>query len=720
MQPGRALRTSEPTWLPSRQAPSIRRSSFAPPVQRKLTVGVAGDEHEQEADRVAEHVMRAPLEPGGFAPRPVPAIQRKCAGCEDEEQAQRAPLAVEAPQPDASVHGGLDRVRASGGAPLPAPTLTFMQERFGHDFSRVRVHDGALAAESAAALSARAFTVGHDVVFNRGQYAPFSTDGRKLIAHELTHVVQQRTGASPLIQRSACEPSQESNPPAQYTLKYDKNKNALSNLLPLMSAGRELRGEKRVIEVHGFSSSEEEAWVACSRAVGVRQYLSQLGIHVSLFEHPKTDDGVNAPAENQRVVIRLVSAATSITTTQDNPPPKPDEAAPENRAAPAVHLGPTVDAYGLTVGPEGVPREKWSEESEQRQRRAGNIAAADAIRACRLTGNCSSILTHAEAERFMAKMQQALAIYEAAHPASTPPAKEPSRAGLPAIPPQQSPIEAPPESGVRLKLDLSPKALVEVGVGGGSAAQLAVMIGEVAAPVLAAVYVAVAAYVLVKYIEWMRWIQQMGFVIMTDPFQACITGCHVGGAPPGKEPSLLERFPPGPNPILPWIAGGVAATSPTPGARTGPLPLPQIVPNLRRCPPNDCDPKAIPRMSSGTSESDRHNAVADTITMPNLQGKDICVGGRALDAFSGSDVIWEIKAHDLRMPGYGDPNLVQKTIDEIIADAKAKQKAVEDCGYKFKLYINDPYLADEVRGRNPGFSVESPPKPLVPPKMFGQ
>jgi hypothetical protein len=72
-----------------------------------------------------------------------------------------------------------------------------MEPRFGHDFSRVRVHTDARAAESAEAVHATAYTVGRDVVFGAGQYAPQSEAGRRLLAHELAHVVQQDSGALP-------------------------------------------------------------------------------------------------------------------------------------------------------------------------------------------------------------------------------------------------------------------------------------------------------------------------------------------------------------------------------------------------------------------------------------------------------------------------------------------------------------------------------------------
>lgn len=87
-------------------------------------------------------------------------------------------------------------VLASDGQPLDDATRAFMEPRFGHDFGAVRVHTDSQAAESAEAVSARAYTVGSDVVFGEGEYAPGSSEGQRLIAHELTHVVQFSTTTS--------------------------------------------------------------------------------------------------------------------------------------------------------------------------------------------------------------------------------------------------------------------------------------------------------------------------------------------------------------------------------------------------------------------------------------------------------------------------------------------------------------------------------------------
>lgn len=149
-----------------------------------------------------------------FAPVQNSLIQRKCPNCSthsndgelDDDQKKRLNLqrraATEAALPDAPpiVHD----VLGAPGEPLDRETRTFMEPRFGHDFSNVRVHADSKAAESAQAVSALAYTVGHNIIFGTGQYAPDTKEGQRLLAHELTHVVQQASSAGPgmIIQRA--------------------------------------------------------------------------------------------------------------------------------------------------------------------------------------------------------------------------------------------------------------------------------------------------------------------------------------------------------------------------------------------------------------------------------------------------------------------------------------------------------------------------------------
>jgi hypothetical protein len=177
-----------------------KQTGGAPAIlQSKLQVNAPGDVYEQEADRVAERVMRMPE----------PRLQRAVADL-GESPARRNPQAPAAGlQPhrvQASDAEGMvappavgDALRSSG-RPLDPATRAFMEPRFGRGFGDVRIHTGPQADTAAASVQARAFTVGGDLVFAAGEHAPGSEGGKRLLAHELTHVVQQ-SGGRQLVQR---------------------------------------------------------------------------------------------------------------------------------------------------------------------------------------------------------------------------------------------------------------------------------------------------------------------------------------------------------------------------------------------------------------------------------------------------------------------------------------------------------------------------------------
>lgn len=169
--------------------PQTISAMHAPALQTKRRVGRADDAYEREADSVADRVMRMP-EPG---------VQRKCSACEEEETLQRKEAGTASGNVSAPPVVG--DVLSGAGRPLDGPVRSFMESRFGHDFSNVRVHTDGKAAESARSVNARAYTVGRDVVFGAGSYRPASSEGKRLIAHELTHVLQQKHTASSALQR---------------------------------------------------------------------------------------------------------------------------------------------------------------------------------------------------------------------------------------------------------------------------------------------------------------------------------------------------------------------------------------------------------------------------------------------------------------------------------------------------------------------------------------
>lgn len=184
------------------------RSSEQPIVRRKLVVGPADDRYEREADRVAKQVMTeigrgpAPVANGGEAVARVPqddeelALKRVARSPATDGAVRRNSIGADGGELDQSTTASIDSAR-SGGQPLEPTLRRSMEGAFGADFSSVRVHTGATADRLSADLGARAFTTGSDVFVRSSDYQPGSHAGRELLAHELTHVVQQG-GSRPL------------------------------------------------------------------------------------------------------------------------------------------------------------------------------------------------------------------------------------------------------------------------------------------------------------------------------------------------------------------------------------------------------------------------------------------------------------------------------------------------------------------------------------------
>ena len=188
-------------------------------IQTKRTSDAPGDVSEQQADHVAEQVMRMP----NSQPQAACLCGGECAQCQmgqqgEEHEHPRAEQVQASDGGDGAIPPGVHEVLRSPGQPLDASTRAFMEPRFGHDFSHVRVHTGAQAAKSAQAVSARAYTVGHDIVFAEGEYSPEISGGRQLLAHELTHVVQQGAGRMARLQRQG---GQEARPASQIDSRAD-------------------------------------------------------------------------------------------------------------------------------------------------------------------------------------------------------------------------------------------------------------------------------------------------------------------------------------------------------------------------------------------------------------------------------------------------------------------------------------------------------------------
>ena len=165
-------------------------------MQTKVAVSNPGDRHEQEADRISQQAMRMP-EPRFQVACSCGGGRSRCqTGQPSQEHERLQPKRLQPGNVGQTVPPTIREVLASPGQPLDAAARAFFEPRFGYDFSRVRVHAGPRAAEAAGSISADAFTAGQHVVMGRGHTSAQSVGTRWLLAHELTHIIQQADGRS--------------------------------------------------------------------------------------------------------------------------------------------------------------------------------------------------------------------------------------------------------------------------------------------------------------------------------------------------------------------------------------------------------------------------------------------------------------------------------------------------------------------------------------------
>lgn len=225
------------------QSKKNNSSFFKSVIQKKLSVGSANDSYEVEADQVADKVMKM-SEPSPHIAHTGALLQRKCAACEQEEKLQMKPL-VETISPliqrSSTENGGFapnhveNQINSSkgGGNSMDHETKNFMESRFGTDFSNVKIHTGSEAVQMSRELNAQAFAVGNDIYFNEGKYNPTSDSGKHLLAHELTHTVQQgnQVQRKPDIQLyGGCTTSQDTTINADHATARTMLSNAISTV----------------------------------------------------------------------------------------------------------------------------------------------------------------------------------------------------------------------------------------------------------------------------------------------------------------------------------------------------------------------------------------------------------------------------------------------------------------------------------------------------------
>ncbi|MBD2340804.1 DUF4157 domain-containing protein [Calothrix sp. FACHB-156] len=192
-----SLRLTTSSLPEKAQRDAIRRKTFGrntPQIQTKLTIGEPGDKYEQEADRVAAQVVSQINSSASVQTAKNNQLQMK-------PMVQRVSNHGMTASPD--LETSIQQARGSG-QPLADSIKSPMEEAFGADFSGVKIHTNTQADQLNQSIQAKAFTTGEDVFFRQGEYNPASRTGQQLIAHELTHVVQQNGGSvqrSPFVQR---------------------------------------------------------------------------------------------------------------------------------------------------------------------------------------------------------------------------------------------------------------------------------------------------------------------------------------------------------------------------------------------------------------------------------------------------------------------------------------------------------------------------------------
>jgi Domain of unknown function (DUF4157) len=219
----RISKSSEPN------SPSVSKPLF---LQPRLSINQPNDIYEQEADAMADKVMRMQANEYVFLKSASNIIQRKCSECEEEDkhvQKKGKTSTIGGMSAPSVVHEAIN----TGGQSLDAGTRSFMEARFGYDLGNVRVHDDSLAHQSSHEINALAYTLGNHVAFASGQYKPDTDTGKKLLAHELTHVMQQEGSDSNFIQRDGADDVEEESARQGERFRAERRRN-LTKAIDLM------------------------------------------------------------------------------------------------------------------------------------------------------------------------------------------------------------------------------------------------------------------------------------------------------------------------------------------------------------------------------------------------------------------------------------------------------------------------------------------------------
>ena len=325
-------------------------------IQTKLRIGAPNDKYEQEADRIADQVMRMP-EPQAQGVTQVSGqtqIQRTCPECKEEEeesiqtkslsgqitpliQRQEGPeeeLEEEDEETDIMTKSNADPQAASSniqsqlnaskgsGSPLPKDTQTSMESAFGADFSGVRVHTDSNSVQMNRGLNAQAFTHGNDVYFNKGKYNPETNSGKQLLGHELSHVVQQSVNSSDrqmVHQRSKGPGVRKAMVEVRWT---DDDRKFYHRVINAIARSRSFRGVPKASLWQPFDDPSFSIFRRLSRKIPLLKKGSLIKLRVSALFDPTVFHGqvTGALVETEQTARLRETKITGVLTPRETIP----------------------------------------------------------------------------------------------------------------------------------------------------------------------------------------------------------------------------------------------------------------------------------------------------------------------------------------------------------------------------------------------------------------
>jgi hypothetical protein len=643
-----------------------------------LTVSSPSEPAELEAEALAARVMAPPV--GTTTPVRVGAadaghVHRRCAECDEEHDRKDAagPEGEIRRSADGAPRAAPKRLLDGGGQPLPAAEREFFEARFGHDFSRVRIHADEHAARSASELSASAFTLKNDIAFAHGRYQPGSDRGRHLLAHELAHVVQQGEAApiagagrspaptspgAPRIARqvdggapptTAARAGAGASPPATMDRRPAEALNDPN--FPLQAGCLAVRGACPQFPVSGGvvdRAEVEHRWNEECRSS--TQYQGP-DIWPTAEECKLATTGAPLSADQVAELQKLVNDVAAIATNGGLSREELDDAAHAIGIARIAleRAGVSGEALTKAMASPAKPAGPSSVSRPDVLLAGGGALAARVATGASVTGGA------------------------AAAGASTATA-----AGT-----------ATTSTGVTLSVVGESAA---AGAAGSASAGTAATVGTASAATVAGavVIVAAAAAVVVGLSLLLRRYAQQN-TVRVDPVTPRLF----------KEArDQLKRVRDRPaDKAAPRVA-------PPPGKSSQPQPDPDVdIDEVPEETERDCDkqakepcvPAPIIRKGGNSKFTRRHNRCADKVTLPRFVKRDICIDGKAFDALDGDNVLWEIKGHAFSFARfYKDPRNAARVVEEIIDEAREERRKARKCGYGFKIGVRDKGLKEAI------------------------